>query len=73
MLGLAQQSIYAGHTKHVIFISGDQHWAEIMAKEIPADGTLDAATVFEVTASGIDQNCPFDVANSLRIHSGQTL
>ena len=37
----------------IIFVSGDQHWAELMAKEMPS--SLDfgpAQTLYEVTASG---------------------
>ena len=37
----------------IIFVSGDQHWAELMAKEMPS--SLDfgpAQTMYEVTASG---------------------
>ena len=37
----------------IIFTSGDQHWAELMAKEMPS--SLDfgpAQTLYEVTASG---------------------
>ena len=38
----------------IIFASGDQHWAEFMAKEMPS--SLDfgpAQTLYEVTASGV--------------------
>lgn len=66
LLKLVQESINAGNTKHVIFISGDQHWAEIMHKTIPSRNGQPEVTVFEVTASGIDQNWPFNVPNSNR-------
>ena len=64
-----QESINAGNAKQVIFLSGDQHWAEVMVKEIPArDGHgQPAVTVFEVTASGIDQNYISDIANTNRL------
>ena len=72
LLQLVQRSINSGHTKHVIFISGDQHWAEVMVKTIPATGREAAVTVFEVTASGIDQKWPYDIENTNRLqHSEQ--
>lgn len=71
LLRLAQQSINAGLAERIIFLSGDQHWAEIMAKEIPARDGQAAVTVFEVTASGIDQNWPYDVPNTLRVRPNQ--
>ena len=56
LLRLVQECINAGNAKHIIFTSGDQHWAEMMVKEIPARTGQPAVTVYEVTASGIDQN-----------------
>ena len=45
--------INRGRAKIIIFVSGDQHWAELMAKRMPS--SLDygpAQTLYEVTASG---------------------
>jgi alkaline phosphatase D len=67
LLHLVQESINAGKAKQVIFVSGDQHWAEIMEKKIPARTGQASVTVYEVTASGIDQNWPYVVPNSNRI------
>ena len=44
---------FRGKAKIIIFVSGDQHWAELMAKRMP--DSLDygpAQTLYEVTASG---------------------
>ena len=73
LLSIVQESIAEGHTKQVVFISGDQHWAEIMMKELPetvsaAGNIIPAAKVYEVTASGIDQWWPFSVSNPNRIN-----
>jgi len=71
LLRLAQQSINAGMTKRIIFLSGEQHWGELLAKKVPAladaDGGGDAQVLYEVTASGIDQNWVEDVENSNRV------
>eukprot|EP00035_Acanthoeca_spectabilis_P039104 m.59035 g.59035 ORF g.59035 m.59035 type:complete len:527 (+) comp9439_c0_seq1:618-2198(+) len=57
LLRMAQKSINDGHTRAVIFVSGDQHWGELSRKEIPASSTHGAAaTVYELTASGLDAN-----------------
>jgi alkaline phosphatase D len=56
LLHMCQESINAGKTKQIIFLSGDQHWAEIMVKKVPARTGQAAVTLYEVTASGIDQN-----------------
>lgn len=55
LLRLVQEVVATGKTKLVVFASGDQHWAELQRKEIPAD-VHRAVTVYEVTASGINQN-----------------
>ena len=67
LLQLCQESINSGMTKQVIFMSGDQHWAEIMAKEVPARSNQPAVTVYEVTASGIDQNWNAIIPNPNRV------
>ena len=35
LLGLAQRSVNRGKAKLVIFVTGDQHWGELMAKRMP--------------------------------------
>lgn len=68
LLQLCQKSINDGYTKKVIFVSGDQHWGEIMAKEMPASNIYgDSQILYEVTASGIDQNWNEDIENSNRV------
>jgi alkaline phosphatase D len=73
LLHLVQASINSGNTKQVIFLSGDQHWAEIMFKEIPARPGQAAVHVYEVTASGIDQKWVEDVPNPNRLRSNSVL
>ena len=51
LLRLVQQSFNNGYGKLFIFISGDQHWAEIMEKKIPSRPGQDAVQVYEVTSS----------------------
>lgn len=68
LLKLAQKAINDGNAKHVVFISGDQHWGEIMAKKMPADAEHGAEQVlYEVTASGIDQHYDEPQPNSNRV------
>jgi alkaline phosphatase D len=68
LLQLAQKSINDGFSKKIIFISGDQHWAEIMAKKMPASDLYGASQIlYEITASGIDQSYVEDVKNSNRV------
>ena len=68
LLRLVQQSVNQGKTKAVVFISGDQHWGELMQKTIPASEQFGAAvTVHEVTASGFGQNWPIHIENPLRL------
>ena len=35
LLGLVQKTLSAGRTGAVVFVSGDQHWGELMAKRMP--------------------------------------
>ena len=68
LLRLAQRAINSGKTKLVIFVSGDQHWGELLQKTTPssvADGA--AVTFYEVTASGFDQAFPEDVPSPNRL------
>lgn len=68
LLRLVQQSVNAGKTKQVIFVSGDQHWGELLEKTIPASNAHgEAVKVYEVTASGFGQNWPYDVPNPNRL------
>ena len=51
-------------------MSGDPHWAEFMAKRMPASEEWGPEqTLYEVTASGIPQNWPGTVLNSNRFVS----
>ena len=68
LLRLAQKAVNTGKTKLVIFVSGDQHWGELLQKTTPpsaAEGP--AVTFYEVTASGFDQNFPEDVPSPNRL------
>ena len=71
LLQKAQMSINNGNAKVVIFVSGDQHWGEIMAKQMPPIPNSDKLVgrpqmLYEVTASGIYQHWSYDVLNSNR-------
>ena len=68
LLRLVQKSVNAGKTKAVIFLSGDQHWGELLQKAIPASTEFGApVTVYEVTASGFGQNWPYHIENPMRL------
>ncbi|WP_440056624.1 alkaline phosphatase D family protein (plasmid) [Pseudoalteromonas sp. T1lg65] len=68
LLRLVQQSINNGKTKAVIFMSGDQHWGELLQKTVPESEKYGAeVNVYEVTASGFGQNWPYDIENPLRL------
>ncbi|ESP95432.1 alkaline phosphatase D family protein [Pseudoalteromonas luteoviolacea] len=68
LLRLVQKSVNSGKTKAVIFLSGDQHWGELLQKTIPASAEHGSAvTVYEVTASGFGQNWPYHIENPLRL------
>jgi len=68
LLGLAQKSINEGRTKAVIFVSGDQHWAELMAKKMPESAEFGPSQVlYEVTASGVPRLFNYDIINSNRL------
>ncbi|MCB1319320.1 MAG: alkaline phosphatase family protein, partial [Leptospiraceae bacterium] len=67
LLRAVQASVNAGNAKQVIFVSGDQHWAEIMRKDIPATDNQAPVTVYEVTASGFNQNWPYEVPDPNRL------
>jgi len=54
-----------------VFVSGDQHWAEISKKTLsakPSEG-LTSQSVYEVTASGINQRWDEAVTNTNRLSS----
>jgi alkaline phosphatase D len=71
LLTAAQRSLNSGTTSAVLFVSGDQHWAELHAKRVPEStaGGGAAQVLYEVTASGIFQNAPDadSVSNSNRL------
>ena len=70
LLQLVQKSMNAGMAKRVVFMSGEQHWGELMAMKIPEDAGGDGGAAqigYEVTASGIDQNWVEDIDNSHRV------
>ncbi|WP_255229494.1 hypothetical protein [Pseudoalteromonas sp. HM-SA03] len=60
LLRLVQKAVNEGKTKAVVFLSGDQHWGELLQKTIPASSTYgQAVNVYEVMASGFGQNWPY--------------
>lgn len=68
LLKLCQKPINDGNAKEIVFVSGDQHWAEIQAKKMTFDENAgDEQILYEVTASGIDQRWNFDVDNPNRV------
>lgn len=68
LLRLAQKAVNDGNAKLVIFVSGDQHWGELLQKTMPASPAEGAAvTFYEVTASGFDQDFPEDIASPSRL------
>jgi len=68
LLGLAQKAVNEGKTKVVIFVSGDQHWAELMAKKMPQSEAFGPSqTLYEVTASGVPRHFNYDIVNSNRL------
>ena len=71
LLQKAQLSINRGNAKFIIFVSGDQHWGELMTKKMPRIPNVEGRdgnpqTLYEVTGSGIFQNWEEDVPNSNR-------
>ncbi|MFC6633241.1 alkaline phosphatase D family protein [Microbulbifer taiwanensis] len=68
LLRLVQKSINEGNAKTIVFVSGDQHWGELLQKDLPASAEYgDAATLYEITASGFGQNWPYAVPNPNRM------
>ena len=68
LLGLAQRSLNRGKTQLVMFVSGDPHWAELMAKRMPDSEQWGPSQVlYEVTASGVPQDWPGFYLNSNRL------
>lgn len=62
--------IHTIYTLEIIFVSGDQHWAELMAKEMPASAEHGPSVVLhEVTASGIDQHWDETIYNANRLRA----
>mmetsp|Transcript_36137 Transcript_36137/g.44212 ORF Transcript_36137/g.44212 Transcript_36137/m.44212 type:complete len:514 (+) Transcript_36137:425-1966(+) len=72
LLQLAQRSVNAGKTKTVIFVSGNAHMGEIMAKRMPESFVGGSATtLYEVTASGVGKMkySPYPNAHRVRVRS----
>ncbi len=68
LLRLTQKAVQEGNTKLVIFVSGDQHWGELLQKTMPPSATGGAAvTLYEVTGSGFDQDYPENIPNPNRL------
>ena len=67
-LHLAQRALHDGHADVILFLSGDQHWAELLAKRMPASPVYGSSRIlYEVTASGIMQNFDKDIPNANRM------
>merc|ERR1712176_1205893 len=65
---MCQKAMTDNKAKAIIFISGDQHWAEISAKVVPAHSVYGASQVLhEVTSSGIDQRWDRTITNDNRL------
>ena len=68
LLGMVQKSLNDGKTQLVMFVTGDPHWAEFMAKRMPdSDQWGPGQVVYEVTASGVPQDWPGFYLNSNRL------
>ena len=72
LLQKAQMAINKGMAKAIIFVSGDQHWGEIMEKKMPPIPNVDEKLgkpqmLYEVTSSGIFQQYPYGVPNTNRL------
>ena len=68
LLRMAQKSINTGQAEHVIFLTGDQHWAELQAKRMSeSEDAGPSRILFSVTASGIDQHYAESVPNQNRL------
>jgi len=68
LLGLAQRTLNSGTTKAIVFLSGDQHWGELLAKRMPESEQFGGEqVVYEVTASGVYADWPGPVGNGNRL------
>lgn len=68
LLRMVQKTINDGNAAVVVFVSGDQHWGELLQKDMPASEHYgEAVSLFEVTASGFGQNWPYHVPNPNRM------
>ena len=69
LLTLAQKALNDGVTKAVIFVTGDQHWGELLAKRMPASPEGGGEqVVYEVTASRVYEAWdPPSVSNGNRL------
>jgi len=68
LLGLSQRALNEGKTNAIVFVTGDQHWAELMAKEMPESEAYGPSKVlYEVTGSGVYQDFNYDIPNGNRL------
>ncbi len=68
LLRLTHKAVQEGNTKLVVFVSGDQHWGELLQKTMPPSATGESGvTFYEVTGSGFDQDYPEDIPNPNRL------
>merc|ERR1712012_13786 len=68
LLGLAQKTLNSGSTSAVVFLSGDQHRGELLAKKMPASEEFgDQQVLYEVTGSGVYADWPGPVGNGNRL------
>ena len=70
-------AINKGMAKAIIFVSGDQHWGEIMAKKMPPIPKIDeqlgkSQMLYEITSSGIFQKWNYKVPNMNRFDPNAT-
>jgi alkaline phosphatase D len=69
LLLLLQTAVLSGKTRTVLILSGDQHWGEVLAKELHVNLGVDekAVLVHEVTASGIFRSHKAQITNDNRL------
>ena len=77
LLRKAQVAINKGMAKAIIFVSGDQHWGEIMAKKMPQIPNVDeqlgkSQILYEITSSGLFQKWGYKVPNMNRFDPNAT-
>ena len=55
LLGLVQKTLATGRTGAVVFVSGDQHWGELMAKRMPESEQFGASQVNSLNNENVRQ------------------